>query len=275
MKKNHAYLLSVILSCLLCVCTITSTTFAFSPEYSQNLSYDTILVNGKEIKVSTLLTDDERDKLVDLFKEIPTLSTDGIFTDFDQSITTIQDYNIPQQKKNNIKKSVIPTSKLALSIVKSDISTSSQKKYKIQSVAKWKSSPRVKNKDKFALAWAGNFAVSSYSSKAYWKTSTGQSTTVNSPLESIKPNAGIAYEYQCGNSDNSFSFNPWYVQINATLSRAKGNGNNRANIVAQYAHKTNGSGGISVSISPGSISFSISNGASYDTASPVSTTLSY
>lgn len=162
-----------------------------------------------------------------------------------------------------------------MSIVKSDISTSSQKKYKIQSVAKWKSSPRVKNKDKFALAWAGNFAVSSYSSKAYWKTSTGQSTTVNSPLESIKPNAGIAYEYQCGNSDNSFSFNPWYVQINATLSRAKGNGNNRANIVAQYAHKTNGSGGISVSISPGSISFSISNGASYDTASPVSTTLSY
>lgn len=252
MKKNHAYLLSVILSCLLCVCTVTSTTFALSPEDSQNPSYDIILVNGKEIKVSTLLTDDERNKLVDLFKEIPTLSTDGIFTDFDQTITTIQDYNITQQK-DNIKKSVIPTSKLALSLVKSDISTSSQKKYKIQSVAKWKSAPRVKNKDKFAIAWAGNFAVSSYSSKAYWKTSTGQSTSVNSPLESIKPNAGIAYEYQCGNSNNSFSFNPWYVQINATLSRAKGNGNNKANIVAQYAHRTNGSGSISVSISPGSV----------------------
>ncbi len=274
MKKNHAYLLSVILSCLLCVCTVTSTTFALSPEDSQNPSYDIILVNGKEIKVSTLLTDDERNKLVDLFKEIPTLSTDGIFTDFDQTITTIQDYNITQQK-DNIKKSVIPTSKLALSLVKSDISTSSQKKYKIQSVAKWKSAPRVKNKDKFAIAWAGNFAVSSYSSKAYWKTSTGQSTSVNSPLESIKPNAGIAYEYQCGNSDNSFSFNPWYVQINATLSRAKGNGNNKANIVAQYAHRTSGSGSISVSISPGSVSFSVSNGASYDTASPVSTILTY
>ena len=127
MKKNHAYLLSVILSCLLCVCTVTSTTFALSPEDSQNPSYDIILVNGKEIKVSTLLTDDERNKLVDLFKEIPTLSTDGIFTDFDQTITTIQDYNITQQK-DNIKKSVIPTSKLALSLVKSDISTSSQKK---------------------------------------------------------------------------------------------------------------------------------------------------
>lgn len=103
MKKNHAYLLSVILSCLLCVCTVTSTTFALSPEDSQNPSYDIILVNGKEIKVSTLLTDDERNKLVDLFKEIPTLSTDGIFTDFDQTITTIQDYNITQQK-DNIKK---------------------------------------------------------------------------------------------------------------------------------------------------------------------------
>ena len=49
MKKNHAYLLSVILSCLLCVCTVTSTTFALSPEDSQNPSYDIILVNGKEI----------------------------------------------------------------------------------------------------------------------------------------------------------------------------------------------------------------------------------
>ena len=84
-----------------------------------------------------------------------------------------------------------------------------------------------------------------------------------------------AYEYQCGNSDSNFSFNPWYVQINAVISRAKGNGNNPANVVAKYAHKTVSLGSIGVSISPGIISFSASGAATYDTASPVSTVVYY
>ena len=55
----------------------------------------------------------------------------------------------------------------------------------------------------------------------------------------------------------------------------KGNGNNPANVVAKYAHKTVSLGSIGVSISPGIISFSASGAATYDTASPVSTVVYY
>lgn len=217
----------------------------------------------------------KKEEVVALFKEIPTLSSEGVITDIDKSLTTFGNAERRFTKEQGGRKSVISTSKLELTMIKSDISTNSKSKYNIQTIAVWKSAPFIKSKDQFALAWARNYALITYSSNSYWRTSSGQSVAVSSPVSEIVPNAGVAYEYQCGNSDSNFSFNPWYVQINAVISRAKGNGNNPANVVAKYAHKTVSLGSIGVSISPGIISFSASGVATYDTASPVSTVVYY
>lgn len=240
---------------------------------SCQLPYDVIFAGGKEIKVSTEMSESEKEELVSLFNEIPALSTEGVFTEINQRTTTFANENISYDS-HNITRSVIPTSTLTLKMIKSDVSSGSQKIYNIQAIAIWKNAPFFKNKDQFALAWGGNFAVTSYSSSAYWKAG-DQGFLVTCPLSTITPNAGIAYEYQCGNDNNNFSFNPWYVQVNATISHAAGSGNNPVNVVAEYAHKTLALGSINVSISPGSVNFSANGACTYDTASPVSTVVYY
>ena len=243
---------------------------AFADDFSNNSDYDVIFIGDKEIKVSSEMSEYDRNKLISIFQEIPTLSTDGVFTDVNESITIFTNDN-----SNDIStRSVIPQSTLTLEMIQSNVSTGSRSRYNIQAVAIWKNSPVIKSKDQFALSWAGDFATISYSSNSYWK-SGGQGVQVSSPLSNIIPNAGISYEYQCGSDDNNFEFDPWYIQINATLDRAKTTGSNPVNVVASYAHKTTGLGSISVNFSPGSISFSASFGCQYDTASPISTLIYY
>ena len=240
---------------------------------SYEAQYDVIFIGGKEIKVSTEMSESEREELVSLFNEIPTLSTEGVFTEITQRTTTFASENSNCDSQNSTR-SVIPTSTLTLKMIKSDVSSGSQRIYNIQAIAIWKNAPFFKSKDQFALAWGGDFAVTSYSSSAYWK-SGDQGVPVTCPLSTITPNAGLAYEYQCGNDDNNFSFNPWYVQINATIAHAVGSGNNPVNVVAEYAHKTLAAGSINVAISPGAVTFSVNLAGFYDTASPVNTVIYY
>lgn len=64
----------------------------------------------------------DRNKLISIFQEIPTLSTDGVFTDVNESITIFTNDNI-----NDIStRSVIPQSTLTLEMIQSNVSTGSR-----------------------------------------------------------------------------------------------------------------------------------------------------
>lgn len=235
--------------------------------------YETYSINGKEISVSSALPKEEKSLLFEMVKEIPTINPKGVVVEVTETETIFTE-KAKDSKRQNELNSVISTDKLKLRIIKSDISTSTEAKYSIQAIAIWYTSPLIKSNDQFALSWGGDFAVYSYSSVAYWK-SGGSGILTTSSLSNIDANKGIAYQYPCGLSGGGITFDPWYIQIDASLKRAKGSGNNSANVVAKYAHKTSGLGSISVSFSGTGISFTATAGATYDTAQPASIVINY
>lgn len=267
-KRFFVVLMTLILAISLCNVSV------FAQENTNlQCDYKVIEVNGKNVKVSTRMSQEEQDKLVELVREFPTLNTEGVFESVENSVTTFgEEDKVVESKESR----VIPGSLLELQMVKSDVSTSTRKRYNIQAIALWKGTPSFQNEDQFALSWAGDFAAVNYSSAAYWKMRGISGTKkVDNALTKITPNAGIAYNYLCGRNSPSAPYDPWYVQINVTLEREKGSGNAAANVVAAYAHKTVGVSGIGVSFSATGPTFSVSGGTKYEEASPTSTVIYY
>ncbi len=266
MKKTIVTYLAFIMTILIC---FPVSALAESDEENR---YETsvLQVNGKRIMISDELSDNDVELLLRLLNEIPTLEPKGVVCEIQHTEKVFWEDNlavVSTEKNTGDQKSIISPSVLNIYAIKSDLSSSTQAIYDISSVAVWSTTPYVQMADLFALSWAGDFAVINYSANAYWK-SGNTGIPVSALLHSVTPNRGLAYQYYPGTNDGITSFSPWYIQINVRLSRALTSGYNTANVVSAYAHRTNTMGNISVSFGLGSVSFSASLGATYDTAVP-------
>lgn len=263
MKKAMAVILG-----LSCVINFTPATSIIAED-----NYHIITVSGKEIRVSDELPIAQEKELIELYKEIPTLIPEGIVVGVDTVTSEIKDV------EENATRAVIPTSTLSVSMVKSDISTSTQKKYKISSAAIWHSSPLIKNTDTFAVSWGKDFTLVSKSSTGYWKSGSATTSVGTQLLDSI-PNSGVAYVYRAGNADSSFSWDPWYVQVDVVIQHVpSASGNDSANVVAKYAHKiVNTTANIGAGIGKGgdySGSINFDTDIKHDTSEPASLVIYY
>lgn len=250
----------------MCLTMMCGNVFA-QEKIEDDLDYTIIENNGIEIKVSEKLNDVDKNYVIEMMDSYPSYKPEGII----ESVTT-QTLEINEQIGDSENKTkTISKSKLQIDLITELIVDSDEAKYKVTTLALWKTIPIMKLNDIFGLAWGGEFSVYNYSARGFWKAGS-QTAEINVTLNSIDPNMGIAYDYQCGNNDNDFDFDPWYIQIDVYLKRAKSSSKNEsANVVAKYAHATSSIGSISV----GYANFTISFEGTYEGAEPKSTVIYY
>lgn len=247
---------------------------------SVNEAYETIMVGTKEVQVSTSLSQEEREELIRLLTEIPTLDVDGVVVGIEASTFEFQEEQYCSYEESDIiPYGTISSSQLQMDLIITNNSVSSQCKYKLQAVAVWITDPFIYGKDYISLEWGSTkFAIveNSSSSVAYWKTADGEVYKVNaSSYADSNPNVGIAYEYQCGSEGGDIEFQPHYVTLETSVECQKESGTNPVNVVARYTHRTTKTGSISISFSMSGISISASTAASYDTAATQPKTIYY
>ena len=266
MKKNKIIIL---------ICCIFMLIGSFVSIYAEEHNgyggeYDIINLNGKEIKVAVSMSLDDKEKLMELLTNYPTISLDGVF----KEVTTQLNIFYETDEKTR----TLSTSVLEVSMVKQDVSTSSNtKKYKISSVAVWKSNPLCHGEDYLAISWGQEFSVQSHSAVGYYKSgSTTQLFSNSTTFIKHTPNYGIAYSYQCGTTNSQYYWDPWYIQVDVVLAHAaSSSGNELADVVAIYAHRKNSlTGSIEIDLK-GQISITPQVNGSIETSEPRSLQLIY
>lgn len=196
---------------------------------------------------------EEQKEILDHIQELdPTFEINGEYVSVEKLTGYIQDGT--QQTYG-----AISPSNMAIYISVSRVNDPGKDTFKVSAVAEWLNVPTVRVQDGFGIAWAGDFAVTSYNAVTSYK-GVGVLYGKTSLLNAV-PNTGFGYSVECS---HYYGQALDWVRIDATLSRNNASG--IANICATYDHATVSLGvlGVTVSKTP-SCSFSFSGSHDYMT----------
>lgn len=242
MKKHLIFWLCLtILTCVLCV-PVSAEEKIDNPNYG-NLS-------DAEIELLIKYMEDNPDFILDT---IPLSISSQTFY-FDSEGNRI----------DNMTRGAISSSAMTITIYTGKFYDPGYDYIKVSATATWNYAPIFRNKDLFAIAWGGNFAVTSYSCSTYYQTvgwKSGQSSLI-----SATPNSGLGYSVNVNIAQTLEK-----VTIQADLKKVDSDG--VANVVATYGHAVVDIGGIGINFSGGeipSISFSANLVGVLDTMTKVS-----
>jgi hypothetical protein len=250
-KKTTSILMSII---LLSAFSLNSAAFSIS-ENKLNYYDGLYFENNVSLEDIDSLTSEQKELLKmqgGIIEEI------GVQTDFFDTVNLEKNKELPTNI-TTMATNLIPQKNISGRIV---VSRNSQNTSKILNFyVTWNTSPTggssKTNKDIIALSWHGGSALQN--SWCNRKLADGTWGQVHTQLHSVKANAGVAYEVITSK----------YLHLCLTAVISPVSDEKAHNVVGEYAHKTNTKGSISVAIKPGSITFTATNKATYQTMSPV------
>jgi hypothetical protein len=150
--------------------------------------------------------------------------------------------------------------------------------FKFTALGNWKTQPMIHDTDKMAMAWSDNFTLYSSDCVSYRTTTDPNvlsTTRTGVTKSSVIPEAGVSYDLKTYTGpDMTRDKTGILVSFRMTAKVYKNNSTGTANLVAQYAHKTIGLTGITVTLSA-SPSISFGGAVMYDVSEPAYSDWSY
>lgn len=168
---------------------------------------------------------DDQKAILDHMKELdPTFEISGEYVAVEKKSGFIADGTLQPLGS-------ISPSNMAIYISVSRVTDPGKDTFKVSAVAEWLNVPTIRVQDGFGIAWAGNFAVTSYNAVTCYK-GVGVLSGKTS-LMKAEPNTGLGYSVECS---HYYGQALDWVRIDVQLSQKDSSG--IANICATYSHAT-------------------------------------